>query len=105
MEEWVGAAKGKIEIRSLNSCAETDTVDFKILGESFGNASDHVVNDTANCAVKGAVFALLGFAGDDDVSVFALEGDSCRDAEVEFALRAFDVDNVAINIDGDLFRK
>jgi hypothetical protein len=53
--------------------------------------------------VKGAVLAVLGGTGDDDVSVLAFKGDARRNREVEFALGAFDRNGVAVNFDSYLF--
>jgi hypothetical protein len=97
----VRATEGKIEIRSFHSSAETDSVDFKILDEARGDAGDHVIDDAAHGAVEGTVFALLGGAGDDDVSVLGFQRDTGRNREVEFTFWAFDLDGVALDLYGD----
>ena len=48
-------------------------MNFKIFNESSGNAGDHVIDDTANRAVKGALFALLGRTGDDNGAAFGFK--------------------------------
>ena len=98
-------AEGKIEIRSLDCSTETDALDLKILGEAGRYASDHVVDDTANRAVKGAVLTLLGGAGNDDGAVFGFQRDACRNFEIKFAFRAFDFDVAAVDFDFDFLRQ
>jgi hypothetical protein len=104
VKQRVGASEGKIEVLALDGGAEADAVDFQVLDESLGDADDHVLDEAAGGAVKGTVLAGLGDAGDDDGSVFVAQRNAVRQAEVEFALGAFDDDGAAVEFDGDFFR-
>jgi hypothetical protein len=105
VKERMGTTEGKVEVSTLDCGTQTDAVDFKILHEALRNADDHVLNEAARGAVEGFVLTMLRSTGDDDGAVFVDERDTVRKGEVEFAFRAFDDHQVAIQFDGDFFRE
>jgi len=71
----MGEAQSQFQVCSLHLCIVADALDFQFLGESFGYAENHVVQQCTVQTVQGAVFDFIIRTGNDDFVAFHFEID------------------------------
>src|SRR5579862_652864 len=91
-KDGVREAEAQVKVLSLHGGLETDALDFQILGETVGDAADHVRDEAAGEAVQGFHLPDFVLALDLDLVVVDAGLYPLRQGPTQFPLRPFDVD-------------
>ena len=86
------------QVLAFLGCTVTNTVDLEGLGESFGYADDHVVDEGTGQAVEGSVHLVVIGTGDVNDACFDFDFHSGCYVHLKCALGALDGNVLTVNL-------